>query len=436
MTPPLHRWLADAIAPAFAVRYPWADALRRAVATAECACAVFPRAAGELDEWALWLEGELDAARPALALGPTARHARDALLHHTGVREDDLAHADWPAALPAVARRATPHVDPVPLIVIDPDHECATALARLLAAQRDINYPLARPVLVCRAVPRGWPGEAIRFGPPEPVGDLCRPVPPPGDRDFWTHALLALAATWEAGAVPARADELWEQLTLDRALTPRDAGFDRWLERQLTAFARGIDWTGAPEVADVLAFGPVRPAPVHEAAWHAGALSHANGWFDLTPTRARGWLETLNGADRREAVTRRRLVNAPLARWLAAWAASVEEGLRVLAVRSGRDKFRAFLQSEPPRRRDRGFANRLEEFAPEDIQSLAGAAEFGDLTRFLTHVAPPGSRTSVSALLDRCRDARNRVIHQREVTASCALALAATVDWLASEGLL
>src|SRR5204863_9825788 len=49
------RWLADAVGDAFVLRYPWVEAVRRAVATHEQACVILPEAAGPLADWGEWL---------------------------------------------------------------------------------------------------------------------------------------------------------------------------------------------------------------------------------------------------------------------------------------------------------------------------------------------------------------------------------------------
>src|SRR5262249_25829364 len=142
--------------------------------------------------------------------------------------------ADWARTFLPACRRQMPHVDTVPLVVAEADDACAAGLADFVAAQRAIGYPFVRPILLPRKAPPGWGGEVIRFGLPQPVGDLHAIHPAP-DRDpaFWTSLWLALTVTWEAGAVPRLADDLWEQLRLGRTLSLRDARFDSWLEQQL-----------------------------------------------------------------------------------------------------------------------------------------------------------------------------------------------------------
>lgn len=437
MTLPIYRWLVDALAPTFTVRHPWVDAVRRATGSAESACVLIPEAAGDLAGWGVWLEGELEESRPAVAVGPDFAAAAAALEQLSGVERTDIGRpTDWVATFLPAARRAEPHVATVPLLVVNPTPECVSGLTALVQTQRAITYPLVRLVIVARSVPDGWAGETIRFSLPEPVGDLHRNIPHPvRDLDYWTSAVLALAAVWEAGAVPALADELWHQLCGTRILSPRDPGFDDWLVGRLEGFARSAVWSADLTIPDALAYAPVRPDASYEPSWHAGAMGYADGWFDLTPVRARGWALALPDSCLREAVARRRLVNAPLARWLAAWAASVEEALRVLTLRAGCAQFRAYLRSAAPRYRG-GADSRLEELAPEPSDSLVGLAEFGDLSRFLAGMAGRVQGRVVADLLERCRIARNRVIHRRTATASDLLDIATAVDWLATQGLI
>lgn len=437
MTPTAYpwAWLAEAVAPAFAVRYPWVERVRRAGASAEAVCLLVPAAAGPLAGWAGWVVEELADDRPVDAPAGDPPAVAAALAQLTGL-DPPAAEPGWADRLLVAARREVPHVTPTPLVVGGPGGSALGMLDDLLRAQRAIGYPLARPVVVARTRPPGWGGEVVRFGLPEPAGCLHRIDPAPArDVPFWTGAVLALVAAWEAGAVPARADELHDQLTRTRIKTARDPGFDDWLDGRLDKFAAAVDWADAPPVPPDLAFGPAADGAVDDGLWQAGAVGWAGGWFDLTPVRARGWARTADPAAR-AGVTRRRLVNAPLARWLAAWAASVEEALRVLGLRQGVGKLRDHLGRAGPRRAGGGAASRLDELGRPTPDEVLRAADFGDLAGFAAAAVGRGPAAGSFAVLDRCRRARNRVVHERTATAADLFDIAAAVELLHADGLI
>jgi hypothetical protein len=329
-----------------------------------------------------------------------------------------------------------PHVETLPMIVTDADDACASGLADVVAAQRALDYPLVRPVLLRHTVPLGWEFQVIRFGLPEPVGDLHRINPPP-DRDlaFWTNLLLALTVVWEVGAVPRLAEELWEQLRLGRTLSLRDIGFDAWLEQQLNEFARRNIAQDFPLLPETLAFGPA--AVVDDALWHNGSVAYEGGLFDVVPLRARLWVDQLRD-NARESLRRRRLTNVPLARWLSAWATSIEESLRVAALQTGSSKFRRYLQNQPARnRRNAQASSRWDELAASDDIAAIDLADFGDLAAFVAHVWSVTQRSvSLATLFENCRFARNRVVHERRLSTCDLLHITRMVDWLSEQGLM
>jgi hypothetical protein len=434
------RWLADGVGATFLLRYPWVDAARRAARAGERVCVLLPEAAGPLADWGDWLTELIgrDHAAPCLAAPGDFREVTQTLAASYQVGEDgftDGRPADWARAFLPACRRQMPHVETVPVVVVGADDTCAAGLADLVAAQRALGYPFVRPVLLRRTAPPGWGGELIRFGLPEPVGDLHRIDPAP-ERDlaFWTTLLLALTVAWEAGAVPRLADELWEQLRLGRTLSLRDAGFDTWLERQLNEFAaRNLPGDGPP-LPKALAFGP--SDAVEDGLWQGGSVAWQDGLFDVTPLRARLWIDQLPD-DAREVLRRRRLTNVPMARWLSAWATSIEESLRVAALQTGGPKFRRYLQTQPPRNpRNPHACSRWEELAPSDDVAAIDGADFGDLAAFVAQTWPAVKPSiSLAALFEPCRLARNRVVHERRLSASDLLHITRVVDWLSEEGL-
>lgn len=330
-----------------------------------------------------------------------------------------------------------PHVDTVPIVVVGADDACAFCLSELVAAQRSLGYWLIRPVLLRRIVPAGWgENDVVRFGLPQPVGDLYGIDPSPErNLGFWTRLLLALTVVWEAGAVPQLAEELWEQLCLGRTMSLRDAGFDAWLERHLNEFAvRNIAKDGAT-LPTPLAFGP--SDTIEDGLWQQGVVAWQEGFFDVTPLRARLWIDLLPD-DAREALRRRRLTNVPLARWLSAWASSIEESLRVAALQAGGTKFRQYLLTQPPRnRRDLQIRSRWHELsAPDDIGAV-DSADFGDLAGFVAQAWSTTKRPfSLAHLLEQCRVARNRVVHERRLSGHDLLLITRLVDWLSQQGLI
>jgi hypothetical protein len=435
------RWLADGVGATFFLRYPWMDAIQRAARTGERVCLLLPEAAGPLTDWREWLTELIgrDNAAPCLVATGDFRDITQTLAASYQVAENgfvDGRPADWARKFLPACRRLMPHGETVPVVVVGADDACAGDLADLVAAQRSLGYPFVRPLLLRRTVPLGWGGEVIRFGLPQPVGDLHSIYPTP-ERDvaFWTILLLALTVSWEAGAVPRLADELWEQLRLGRTLSLRDGGFDAWLERQLNEFsARNLPGGGLP-LPEALAFGP--SAVVEDGLWQEGSVAWQDGLFDVTPLRARLWIEELPD-DAREALRCRRLTNVPLARWLSAWGTSIEESLRVAALQAGGRKFRRYLQAQPPRnRRDAQARSRWEGLSPPDDVAAIDGADFGDLVAFVARSWPAVKRShSLATLLEQCRLARNRVVHERRLSARDLLHITRVVDWLSEEGLM
>jgi hypothetical protein len=435
------RWLADAVGSSFGLRYPWADEARRAATRAESVCILFPKAAGPVDAWADWLAAEVgrDTGTSCPPAPGVFRDVTRALvdLYQLGEPFEGGRPADWARGFLAAARREMPQCNPAPVLVAGADDSCAAGLVELVAAQRALGYPFARPILLRHTAPPGWAGEVIRFGLPEPVGDLHRIVPTPEqDVSFWTRLVLALTVAWEAGATPALADDLWEWLRLGRALSLRDPGFDGWLEQQLDEFAGRHAPAADRDLPADLAFRPL--AAVEDGLWQGGAVAWQGGLFDITPMRARTWVKSLNRPDAREALRRRRVENIPLARWLSAWAASVEESLRVAVLAHGSASFRRYLEAQQPRgRRGVTARSRWEELGPSGEIEAIDAADFGDLVWFVGREYPPAGRhADLAILLDQCRVARNRVVHQRRLCADDIMKISSVVDWLSERGLI
>jgi hypothetical protein len=417
------------------------DAVRRAAHAAERICLLLPEAAGPLADWGEWLSELIGREHvvPIVAATGGFREVTQTLAASYSVGQDgfmDGRPADWARTFLAACRRLMPHVETVPMVVAGADDACAVGVTDLVAAQRALGYPLVRPVLLRRTVPLGWGDQVIRFGLPQPVGDLHAINPPP-ERDlaFWTSLLLALTVAWEAGAVPRLADDLWEQLRLGRTVSLRDPGFDLWLERQLNEFAARNHPGGGHPLPESLAFGP--SAAVEDRLWQEGSVAWQEWLFDVTPLRARLWIDQLPG-DAREALRRRQLTNVPLARWLSAWATSIEESLRLAALQASGQKFRQYLQGQPPRNyRNAETSSRWDELAAPDNVAAIDGADFGDLAAFVARSWPPVKRAvSLATLLEQCRLARNRVVHQRRLSARDLLYITRVVDWLSEERLM
>ena len=436
------RWLTEGVGTSFVVRYPWVEAVRRAAVQSESVCVLLPETIGAVPSWCAWLTEQIDRnASSACLTGagdfPSVTRAI-AESYQIGNGFTSGRPADWARVFLAECRRQMPHCDPVPVLVVDADDDCAEGLHHLIQAQRALGYQFARPVLVRHTPPPGWAGEIVRFGPPELGGDLHRISPPP-ERDlaFWTNLLLVLTIVWEAGATPNLADELWDQLRVGRTMSLRDHGFDDWLKRQLDEFTtRNIRPLEEP-LPTALAFGPLRE--VEDMLWQRGIVAWQDGHFDITPIRARLWVRALNDTDAQESLRRRRLANVPLTRWLSAWATSIEESLRVAALQIGSAKFRRFLETQPPRnRRGAGFRSRLEELGPtDDSIGAIDSADFGDLAAFVAHSRPrEGRHLNLANFLDLCRIARNRVVHERKLSAGDLLQIARAVSWLSEDGLI
>jgi hypothetical protein len=428
------RWLAESVGTSFILRHPWVDEVREAAARSEALCILLPEVAGPLAEWGSWLLDSADEEAQArfLTSDGTFCEASHVLAESYQVGEGFSGGRplEWARRFLAESRRQMPQIDTVPLLVIGADDECAVALQELVQAQRELGFQFARPVLLRRTRPPDWSGEVVRFGSPELVGDLIRIAPPPEqDLSFWTNLMLALAVAWEAGATPQLADELWDFLRLQRTLSLRDHGFDHWLSRELDGFATRNQTSLGTPLPDSLAFGPLRE--VEDELWQCGAVAWHGDRFDVTPFRARLWAGKLSEGDIRDSLRRRRLTNIPLARWLSAWATSVEESLRVAVLQVGSMKFRRFLENQKPRnRRDPTLHSRLEELNLGDDVEVVNSADFGDLADFVSQAYPWPGASNKSNLLNLCRLARNRVVHQRIATTSDFLYIAYTSSWL------
>lgn len=412
-------WLDAPAAGGFAVRYPWVDELDRAAGSP--AAVLFPPAAGPLAGWAGWVQARLDAptdARPCLTADGTPTDFAEALAVPFGDPRE-RGEFRWDRFL-ARCRGEAARVRPTPLVLTGPTADTVAAVADLLAAQRQLGYFLLTPVLVVDAAPAGWAERVVWFGPPEPVGDLHRIHPlPHDDPPHWTRLLLALATVWECGGVPPLADQLWDELTVGRHPSLTDALFDEWLGRTIRRFAANTRWD-APDVSAELAFAPRADAPT--AAWQAGAVVRWGHRFDLTPAFARGWAERLP-PPARDAVRRRVLANGPFVRWLAAWAASAEESLRVAALRrGGATALEDHLRRQTARREPGCRWDELNLAAGADAVSEADVI---DLTAF---VCGPGGLSL--KVLEPFREARNRVIHERAWSAADLLTITRAVELL------
>jgi hypothetical protein len=216
----------------------------------------------------------------------------------------------------------------------------------------------------------------------------------------------------------------------------RDDGFDDWLQRQLDEFARQNAIPLQTSLPDALAFGPL--GVVDEILWHAGVVAWQDKYFDITPLHARCWINKLTTTDARESLRRRRLTNVPLARWLSAWATSIEEALRVMVLQVGDFRFRKFLQAQAPRDwHNTRLRSRWEELSIPDDTLAVDAANFVDLATFIARSQPKNGRViDLATMLDQCRVSRNRILHARKLSAQDFLQITRAVGWLAQEGVI
>ena len=348
------RWLTESIGTTFTLRHPWVEFLRCATGRAEAVCLLLPEVAGALADWVGWLVEQIDRSSGVPCLTATGNFSNVTQVladaYQLGERSADGRPADWSRSFLADCRRQVPHCEPVPILTVEPDNNCAQGLQELIQAQRALGYQFARPMLLCRIVPQGWIGEVVRFGLPEVRGDLHRIDPPPErDLSFWTNLVFALTAVWEAARIPPLADELWDQLRSGRTLSLRDSGFDAWLEQNLGQFAARSIPPIEQQLPSSLAFGPLRK--VEDGLWQGGLVAWQDGHFDVTPLHARRWITSHSQADARESLRRRRLTNVPFVRWLSAWATSIEESLRVAVLQADSSRFRRFLETQLPRSR-------------------------------------------------------------------------------------
>ena len=417
-------WLADSLGGNFVVRHPWIDELATHARRADLATLLIPESAGALAGWETWLVERLDAVAPlpCLRVAGDIREVIRSVADHCQVG-DGAGESFEPRQLPATLDRLLarckaemPHVDTLPLVIADPGDECANGLRELVRAQRALGYNLVRPVLLRRTVPPGRAGEVVRFGQPEWTGNLSALTPlPSADPAFWTRLYLAMTVVWETGASPALAAELWDTLTLEGKFTIRDYRFDGWLDQELNNFAARQAVAAKTPFPDMLVFGPRRNVP--DEWWQAGLAVWQGDGYDASPLWVRARFGTL-GETARESLRRRRLTNIPMVRWLAAWATSIEEGLRVCVLEAGTARFFDKIGKTAPRRTLPWLSSRWDELDRPDEAALLDRADFGDLADFVDGLANLSGGRAGTDLWTRCRWARNRIVHERRVSAA------------------
>jgi hypothetical protein len=318
----------------------------------------------------------------------------------------------------------------------------------LEAAQARLGRRLVCPLVVSHAPPTEPLSGllTIVFGPPRMLGSLAGLPDPDHESLAWRSLLLRSVAAWECGGIPARTSECAEHL--DRTVPDWAArGFDAAVNSRLKLFADGLrtQMGLGPEALRRLQSWarPIRraesPAPwasrggLDYELWHSGALVAEEYGPDLCPAAARMICDALADSDDRSAVRRRRLAAAPLSRWLAAWAATVEDALRVAVLQDGDSRFRTYLEKQPPRRNADRLASRWSELLKRgDSRAPAAAlAETSDLVGFLELRRP-----QQGPMLRAWQEARNRIVHERSTARDDAAAIARTVSALRREGML
>src|SRR5947208_709671 len=126
------RWLADAIGTSFALRYPWVDAIKNAASSAEAVCLLLPTAVGPVFSWATWLADLLernDSPR-CLVTGGDFESVKRTLVESYQVEEELTAGrpADWSRRFIIECRQQMPHVEAVPILVVEANDNCAESL--------------------------------------------------------------------------------------------------------------------------------------------------------------------------------------------------------------------------------------------------------------------------------------------------------------------
>ena len=255
------------------------------------------------------------------------------------------------------------------------------------------------------------------------------------DPRFWTDWYLTMTALWEGGGVPSLATELWEELRLERRYDITSAGFDTYIEGKVNEFSRQR-------------FGQVNQPPmailqrsmttVDEDLWQSGSVVWRHGFFDLSPLHARSWFATVVDKRLAEIVRRRVLTNVPLSRWLSGWASSIEETLRLAALRIDETAVRNYFQGQQPAFPEGNYTNRYQELGQSNPILLIDNLNFKDLSGLVSRffsAKSKGAETSLYSRLDGCRQARNRVVHKRRVSAADAVCLLKELEWLRKEGL-
>jgi hypothetical protein len=282
------------------------------------------------------------------------------------------------------------------------------------------------------------------------LGNLERLPDPHTGHTVWRSLVILSQVVWEVGGLPRLVADLYD--LLDAELPSWDnGGFEQRFERALREFAdrdiceklpgalrhRLRQW-GRPHQALTYVERTILSNTEDQELWARGLLQRYGQGFDITPVAARQLLRVPDSLseDDAEALRRRRLNNAPMARWLASWAASVEERLRHVVMNEGASEFHRQLCGAPPLF-DSRCQNRHEELINSRRRgsraetSLVDAAATADLVRFLG--VRPRYR-SWSGPLESWREARNRVVHECRADRATLMAIAQMVHLLLREG--
>ena len=432
-------WLRDSDRGPLDIRIPWLERIRTAACQRQPVVLLVPEAAGDLEFWGQWLWSALDAERllDVFSGPPTAADIENYFCLEPPFGAPRGSRA-WAESLLRKYRDREQQVTPDLVVAIASSPSDWLLLETWIEAQRSTSVPLLSPIVLARDPPIGNAFSlVVRFGAPEIIGNLHSvQVFPDANVELWTSHYLALTVVWECGGLPHVADELWTFLRDELPALDR-THFDELLRNKLNTFARqqpasSIATDITPRLRAWCKSPPERYADEELwECWHQGILTVVHDGFDLTPMVGRALFARLPAGELRQALHRRRLVNAPLARWLAAWGATIEESLRIVVMGLGVSSFKEFLQQSAARS-PQTHPSRYDElmWSVRDGDGAVEAAEFIDL---IGYVSSQKSFKGVGPLLHDCRNARNEVIHERTCSASAVCRITRAISWLSKQ---
>ena len=438
------------------LRYPWLQEARACHANLQPARLLFPSVVGNLDDVLVWLINREDCAVDPLNITDkeAAADISSRMLLEEFHSPNKLGGAAWCEDLLSACRERGfgNGGDPLRTFVRLAGESADRVLKELLDAQDRLGYCAMIPVVLDNRWVDATGYRQIFFGPPLIHGSLGTLPDVDAADQTWRQLYLALTSVWESGGIPRFAVDLYENL-MKSVPAWKDKGFLGSLEKVLTDFGQKFvqDNPEDQEPGRRRLLDWVRPhksltgeecsgltSEEDRVLWHMGYLTYQESRFDMTPLVARMLIQTsLEGdPDGREALRRRRLGNPILTRWMAAWAATVEELLRQVVLSEGESRFRSYLEKLKPI--NLKYRNRFEELRMiRPFKQVDGPftavmiADASDLVNFLVSLPP---FRSWEKYLDHWKEARNGVVHRKRYDPDSVIGIGRLAQILRREG--